>query len=202
MTREPDPFQNDPDPNARGGPAFHHYIAALRRVQTLVASTNPPQEVLVEATHQLHAIERLLHDWVVDERDAPAGKRSDLPGRGHSLLLPFVVDEDTATYIRGRVHFDRFYLGGNGAAHGGTVPLLFDDVLGRWSNSHGRPVARTAYLHVNYRHITPIGPELTIDARLEREEGRKRYITGRLFHGDTLVADAEGLFVTLLPGQP
>ena len=104
--------------------------------------------------------------------------------------------------MRGRVVFTRIYLGGNGAAHGGTVPLLFDEVLGRLNSSGGRSVGRTAYLHVNYRHITPIGRELELEATLDRIEGRKRFITGRLRDGDTVVADAEGLFVELLPGQP
>jgi acyl-coenzyme A thioesterase PaaI-like protein len=100
------------------------------------------------------------------------------------------------------VVFRRLHLGGGGAAHGGTLPLLFDEVLGRLSNSGDRPTARTAYLKVNYRHITPLNTELDVEGRLERQDGRKRWITGRLAHGDTLLADAEGLFVQLRPGQP
>ena len=81
------------------------------------------------------------------------------------------------------------------------MPLLFDDVLGRLSNSSGGPPARTAYLHVNFRRITPIGPELQVEATFDREEGRKRYLSGRLTKDGVLLADAEGLFVVLEPGQ-
>jgi predicted thioesterase len=63
-------------------------------------------------------------------------------------------------------------------------------------------VARTAYLKVNYRAITPIGRELLVDATVDRVEGRKRWASARLFDGETPIADAEGLFVELLPGQP
>ena len=70
------------------------------------------------------------------------------------------------------------------------------------SNSAGRPRARTAHLEVNYRKITPIGPELTVEASVDGEEGRKRYASGRLLHGEELLADASGIFVRLLPGQP
>ncbi|MCU1688189.1 MAG: thioesterase superfamily protein, partial [Jatrophihabitantaceae bacterium] len=37
---------------------------------------------------------------------------------------------------------------------------------------------------------------------IDRVEGRKKFSSGRLYDGDTLVADAEALFVILKPGQP
>src|SRR5690606_13965892 len=144
------------------------------------------------AEEAVRAASDVLRRWPVDEREAPAGKRRDLPGRGHPLLLPLVVDEETPEALHGRVTFTRAYLGGNGAAHGGTPPLRFDEVLGRMVNAWGRPAARTAYLHVNYRAITPIGPELRVEATFDGEEGRKRWLSGRLYHGDVLLADAEG----------
>jgi acyl-coenzyme A thioesterase PaaI-like protein len=109
---------------------------------------------------------------------------------------------DDASTLRGRVRFGRFHLGGNGAAHGGTIPLVFDEMMGRFANSGGRPVSRTAYLNVNYRNVTPIDTDLDIEARFEREDGRKRFLTGVLRDGDRVCADAEGLFVELRPGQP
>jgi hypothetical protein len=95
------------------------------------------------------------------------------------------------------------HLGGNGAAHGGTVPLVWDDLLGRLVNTHHGTRARTAFLHVNYRQITPVGPELTFEIQIKPVDGRKRWATGQMFDPDgVLVNDAEGLFVQLLPGQP
>ena len=198
----PDPWQNATAEAPSGGPRFGEMIAALREVQDLVAGTSPPEGVVEAATKLLGDVAALLGPWQTDEWSTPAGKRHDLPGRGHPLLLPLVVDDQGDDTIEGRVRFTRLYLGGNGAAHGGTLPLLFDEVLGRLSNSGGRRRARTAYLHVNYRRVTPIGPELQVQGRVEREEGRKRYMSGRLLHDGEVVADAEGLFVILLPGQP
>ena len=37
--------------------------------------------------------------------------------------------------------------------------------------------------------------------RVDRIEGRKRFVSGELRHGDTVCAQAEGLWVELLPGQ-
>jgi acyl-coenzyme A thioesterase PaaI-like protein len=118
------------------------------------------------------------------------------------MLIPFDMDGETSDSIHGRTSFRAFHLGGNGAAHGGTLPLLFDDVMGRIANSGSRAVARTAYLHVNYRKVTPIGVELEVEAKVDRIEGRKRWVTGRLLQDGTVLADAEALFVELLPGQP
>jgi hypothetical protein len=70
------------------------------------------------------------------------------------------------------------------------------------SNAGGRPIARTASLRVEYRHVTPIGLELDIAAQFDFEEGRKRWLSGRLTDGHTLCAEATGLFVVLKPGQP
>ena len=63
-------------------------------------------------------------------------------------------------------------------------------------------MARTAYLKVNYRAIVPLDIELQVDATVDRVEGRKRWASARLYNDGTLVADAEGLFVELRPGQP
>jgi acyl-CoA thioesterase FadM len=67
---------------------------------------------------------------------------------------------------------------------------------------NGRSPARTAYLHVDFRHVTPVETELQVRVRFDREEGRKRFLRGTLHDGDTLCAEAEGLFVALRPGQP
>ena len=80
----------------------------------------------------------------------------------------------------------------------------FDDVLGRLANlsSLSAGVSRTAYLHVNYRAVVPVGKALTWDGAIERTEGRKMFTTGRLLDGDKVLADADLLFVALKPGQP
>ena len=95
------------------------------------------------------------------------------------------------------------HLGRNGAVHGGALGLLFDSVLGYTAARLTRsPYQRTAFLHINYRRIAPIETELQIDAGIERVEGRKIFVEGRLLDGDTLLTDAEALFVRLRPGQP
>jgi acyl-coenzyme A thioesterase PaaI-like protein len=101
------------------------------------------------------------------------------------------------------VRFRRFHLGRNNAVHGGEIAHVFDSVLGLASAVlTGGPRQRTAYLHVNYRQIVPIEKELQVEAGVERVEGRKIFVTGRLCDGDAVLTDAEALFVVLKPGQP
>ena len=99
------------------------------------------------------------------------------------------------------VTLGRFYLGSGGAAHGGVLGLIFDEAMGRLANT-GRSRARTAYLRVNFQAITPIGPELRVTAQVDRVEGRKRFLSGAIYHDGELTADAQGLFIELRPGQP
>jgi acyl-coenzyme A thioesterase PaaI-like protein len=198
-----DPWQTRPLSTAGGGAPFGRLLEALRRLQDAVVAATPPEEDVVSAVEDLERVAAGLERWGVPERDRWAGRRLDLPGRGHPGLLPFVIDEEAEGLVRGRVVFRQVHLGGNGAAHGGTVPLLFDEVLGRMVNRYEPPPpTRTAYLTVNYRAITPVGPELLVEATIDRQEGRKRWASGRLYDGDRLVAEAEGLFIKLRPGMP
>ena len=67
----------------------------------------------------------------------------------------------------------------------------------------GRPISRTAFLHVDYRNVTPIDTELTVRGWLREAEGRKAFVNAEMRRPDgTLCAEAHGLMVRLLPGQP
>ena len=190
---------------APGGPDFGPLLSAIRLVQDRLAAATPPPEVVAELTEQLNALSAQLAPYDVPERLRWDGQRPDLPGRGSPLLPPYLIDDKTPTSVRGRVTFSRFYLGGNGAAHGGAQPLLFDDLFGWVANQTLQPrgVARTARLTINYRKILLVGVEHTFDLRLDSVDGRKRYVSGHLTDpfGD-VVADGDGLFLELRPGQP
>ena len=126
----------------------------------------------------------------------------DLPNRGNLLQVPSELTT-VADEVDGVVSFRRYHLGRNGAVHGGAVAQMWDSVLGFAAFRLSRSLKqRTAYLHVNYRQIVPIDKELQVDARVDRAEGRKIFVTGRLLDGNTVLCDAEALFVKLNAGQP
>jgi acyl-coenzyme A thioesterase PaaI-like protein len=184
-----------------GGPDFGRMIEALRLAQERITAAAPPHEVVAETAGLLEKLAATLAPYEVGESRQIAGRRMDLPGRGQALVPVLDIDEWDGQHVEARVTLGRFYLGAGGAAHGGVLSLIFDEMLGRLANT-GRTRSRTAFLHVNYRNITPIGPELRVVARVDRVEGRKKFLSGAIYHDGTLTADADGLFVELKPGQP
>jgi acyl-coenzyme A thioesterase PaaI-like protein len=191
------------DAGSRGGAEFGPLIESLRLVQDRISQAGGmTAPVMIALTEQLNAVATELNRWQVPEPRQWAGRRGDLPGRGKPLLMPFLLEEQTDHTVTGWVVFRPFQLGGNGAAHGGTHALLFDDVLGKLAN-HLRPVvSRTAYLTVRYHRVVRIGVRLRVEGSIDKVEGRKTFTSARIFDDDTLLADAEGLFIALRPGQP
>jgi predicted thioesterase len=64
------------------------------------------------------------------------------------------------------------------------------------NSTNGQP-GMTGTLTVKYRKPTPLGVELRLEARLERVEGRKQFCSSKLYAGDVLCNEAEGIFVTI-----
>lgn len=90
--------------------------------------------------------------------------------------------------------------GAPGRAHGGVVAAVFDDTLGFVLMMEQTP-AYTGRLSITYRAPTPVNEPLEFRAHLRRRDGRKLEIVGQARHGDTLVAEAEGLFIAVDPAH-
>lgn len=194
---------NPPEPTTKGGPDYGRFIDAVRKLQNHARAVDAPDEVITEAADQLEKLSALLSPFDADEWQSPSGRRMDLPVRGNILTVPMSARKTEDGRIRGWARFARFHLGRNGAVHGGSLGMLFDTVLGMTSSVlTGGPYQRTAYLKINYRQIVPIEKELQIEAEVDRVEGRKIFVSGRLSDGDTLLTEADALFVRLKPGQP
>ena len=102
-----------------------------------------------------------------------------------------------------RGHFSRFHVGGNDAVHGGVIPLFYDWHFGMIVSAAGRPDSRTAYLHVDYRKITPTDEPLVSRAWIDSVEGRKMVVRATMTDSDgNVLSEANGLMIKLLPHQP
>ncbi|MGV0627368.1 PaaI family thioesterase [Mycolicibacter minnesotensis] len=194
---------NPPEPTEGGGPDYGRFLENIRTLQDHARAVDAPAEVISRAADTLQELCALLAPFDTDEWSSPSGRRLDLPMRGNLLPVPMKLRKDDDGRLSGWARFRRFHLGRNGAAHGGAIGLLFDSVLGTasWVLTGG-PYQRTAYLHINYRQIVPIDTELQVRAWVSRTEGRKIFVETSLSDGDTVLADAEALFVVLKPGQP
>jgi acyl-coenzyme A thioesterase PaaI-like protein len=184
-----------------GGHRYGELVERMRDMQDAFILSNPPATAIDKATALVEQLAELFRASAVNETESPAGKRPDLPGRGSLLLLPVVATEVTNSHFLGHVRFRDFHRGGrSNAAHGGTHALLFDEVIGKLVARSG--VHRTAYLHVDYREVLPVGVELDVDATVDRVEGRKVFASGRIKLDGRTVAESEGLWIRLRPGQP
>jgi len=201
--RHPGGGFNPPEPTIKGGPDYGRFIDAVRRLQDHARAVDAPDEVITEAADELEKLSKLLSPYDADEWNSPSGRRMDLFVRGNVLTVPMSARKTEDGRIQGWAQFRRFHLGRNGAVHGGSLGMLFDTVLGLTASVlTGSPRQRTAYLKIDYRAIVPIEKELQIDAGIDRVDGRKIFVFGRLSDGDTLLTEAEALFVRLKPGQP
>ena len=214
----PDPKDLDPDYEHHGGfpeygpatpgPGFGRFVSAMRRLQDLAVCADPDGPdgdagVWDEAAERAAALAHLLAPFEADEGRAPAGRTPDVPGMGSLLLPPWTLTRYAPDGVEMTGYFTRFHVGGNHAVHGGVLPLLFDHMFGMISHAAGRPISRTAFLHVDYRKITPIDTPLLVRGRVTSTEGRKAYVSAELVDSDeTVLAEGNGLMVRLLPGQP
>ncbi|MFA7322947.1 MAG: PaaI family thioesterase [Candidatus Nanopelagicales bacterium] len=176
--------------------ASEHLGLALRGLQNRIAATGAPGDLAHQAAVAIDQINAQLdaHRYVA-ERDRTWADRDRAPGSRtlHPEYRDLVVTSDR---LDATVEFGAFYLGVNGATHGGALTLLFDDVFGELANHDGGPY-RTAYLRVDYRNVAPLQVDLAVHARVDSIDGRKRFLVAELHHGDVLVAEAQALFVAV-----
>ncbi len=202
----------DTAPGVRGGfpeikPAEHapaglgRFVAAMRRLQDLTVSTD--SSMWTTAAEHLERACALLDGHQVPEGVAPGGRVIELPGLGHPLLPPWTVTRSGPDGVTMDGHFSRAHVGGNNAVHGGMIPLFYDWLFGMVVSTAGCPPTRTAFLHVDYRNITPIDEPLTAQGRITGVDGRKYFVAATMTAADgTLLSEANGLMVRLLPHQP
>ncbi len=182
-------------------PGFGRFVTAMRRAQDLAVAADAP-----DWDAAADRVEGLIAYLAPHEKPggmAPAGRVAGLPGAGSVLMPPWQIREFGPDGVEVVVQYSRYHVGGNHAVHGGMVAMMFDVMCGIIIHSIGRPISRTAFLHVDYRNVTPIDVPLTMRGWASKVEGRKTFVNAELRDpAGTLLAESNGLMVQLLPGQP
>lgn len=119
---------------------------------------------------ELHPFSNRL-EWV--DAAGPEGE----PGYGFRVIVP------------------QLFEGAPGAVHGGYVSGLFDELLGAVQGLADGPSGYTARLTVRYRSFTPIERELRFSGWVAKQVGRRTETKATCHDGNTLCAEADGLFV-------
>lgn len=96
--------------------------------------------------------------------------------------------------IHGEAIFGAAFNGPPDCVHGGVIAALFDELLGSACVVNGIG-GYTGTLTVVYRTPTPLGEPLRMRGWHDRSERRKVFAKGTLHAGDTLCAQAEGIFI-------
>ena len=156
---------NPPVPTNRGGPDYGRFVEAVRTLQDLTRGADAPDEVVTEAADLIERVNGLL---------APVrGRRmARAVGPAHGPAQPRQHPVGTrSTCTSPRTAGSAAPRGSGASTWAATAPctaersrMLFDSLLGftafKLSESKKQ---RTAFLHVNYRKIVPIGKELQVE---------------------------------------
>lgn len=113
-------------------------------------------------------------------------------------LSPPISMEMSETMAIGTVRYGAAYEGPPGCVHGGFIAAGFDEVLGFAQALSGHP-GMTGRLDISYRSPTPLLHEVRYEGWIDRVDGRKIFASATLRHGDTVCAEATGLFISMRP---
>jgi acyl-coenzyme A thioesterase PaaI-like protein len=99
----------------------------------------------------------------------------------------------------GRAWFGPGAEGPPGHAHGGSIAAVLDEAMGAaaWTEGH---IVVAVRLDTSFKRMLPLGTDATLEASVDRVDGRKVWTSGRLLDGrGESFASAEALFVKLDP---
>ncbi len=99
----------------------------------------------------------------------------------------------------GRAWFGPGAEGPPGHAHGGSIAAVLDEAMGAaaWIEGH---IVVAVRLDTGFRRMLPLGTDATLEAWVDRVDGRKVWTHGRLLDaGGEPFAEADALFVKLDP---
>lgn len=199
-------------------PSFHHRDGELSDADIARVRLAGVMRQLMLQSFLSHApsdvINRLverIEDAVQDLESAPLvegvaasnshfSDRSPIYGAMNPLSMPMKMGLDPAIgefgAVSGEAVFTELFEGPPGHCHGGFIAAAFDEVLGMAQSLTGRP-GMTGKLNITYRSPTPLNVPIMFVGWVEKVDGRKIFTKGTAHNGETLCAEAEGLFLSM-----
>lgn len=198
-------FNGDPDFSESQEQQLVRIAAATRSIIDATLKINAPESELRQLAEQLEQLAGRMqaqaqvrplaaHNHDFKPHDASwSSPYSPIAGRCNPMAPPLqMVLKDGRAY--GYATFTDAYEGPPNCVHGGIVALAWDHVMAI-ANVLISTRGPTAWLHVEYRKPTPLHTPLRFEAWIDRVEGKKIFIKGQCFDGDTLLTEASGLFI-------
>jgi hypothetical protein len=117
-------------------------------------------------------------------------------GLRNAIAPPLTIQhDDDASCCWSEFTLNGAYEGPPGWVHGGVCALVLDHVLGEAASAGLTKPLFTGTLTLRFVRGTPLG-KLRADAAVERTEGVKSFVSGRLSDVDGVTVEAEGIFIT------
>jgi acyl-coenzyme A thioesterase PaaI-like protein len=82
-----------------------------------------------------------------------------------------------------------------GRVHGGVLSLTMDILLAKTQDFFPN-LGMTGTLNLRYLAATPLNTDVTLEARVQRIEGRKLFCEGRVLVGDRVSVEASGIWIS------
>lgn len=182
--------------------AVHRPLADSVRdlVEATIRTTVDDEEVAAVRAE----VDALVARLRAQQLDGPAGVRYNGEGRTWSwgnavvgernaVAPPLTPTRGEDGVVRAATVLGAQYEGPPGMVHGGVGALLLDHVMGVAASAHKR-VTFTGTLTMRYVRNTPLGP-VRLEARIDREEGRKVFVVATLSDPDGPTIEAHGVFI-------
>ncbi len=118
---------------------------------------------------------------------------SPAAGLSNPIAPPMYVHKGENSFT-GQVNFSRSYEGAPGFVHGGYIAAMFDEFLGLTQSLTGK-AGWTGTLTTVFRSPCRVNTDLRLKGWVVETNGRKVIAKGTMHAGDTLVAEAEAVFI-------
>jgi hypothetical protein len=117
-----------------------------------------------------------------------------LTGQSTPLSLPLQLWLDGTT-VRGKANYGLPWQGPPGRVHGGVLALTMDILLAKTQDFFPN-LGMTGTLNLRYLAATPLNTEVTLEASVQRIEGRKLFCEGRILVGERVSVEASGIWIS------
>lgn len=183
--------------------AAYRISAALRRTNDLLKAATAPLDVLDRVAEACEAAAdelaaasehpEQITDWAQHSRLYP--HHSPVTGRANAGAPVLKASLSDGKFVMEGV-FRRSHEGGPGTVSGGVIAGVLDDVLGRVQYLTGlEGSAVTGSITVRFVRPAPLYRHLRFTGWIDRHEGRKRFSIATCTDGETLIAEAEAIFI-------
>ena len=176
---------------------------AVRELMDATIRTEADQDAITAARTAIQAATDALRSRQRDEtqvvRYAVGGRpvvwSNAVIGLRNPIAPPLTIHHgEDGTQCWSDFTLSKVYEGPPGLVHGGVCALVLDHVLGEAASEGLTKPLFTGTLTVRFVRGTPLG-RLRAEAAVERTEGVKSFVSGRLSDAEGITVEAEGIFI-------